>query len=150
MCIRDRRIIDALYRASRAGVPVDLWVRGICAIRPGIPGLSENIRVRSILGRFLEHSRIFWFENNGSPIVAIGSADLMHRNLDRRVESLVGLSNRTHVAEIDDLFNLAFDENTVSWQLTGDTWTQVSRDSEGNPLTDLQEELIRRSRMRRK
>ena len=131
-------------------MPVDLWVRGICAIKPGIPGLSENIRVRSILGRFLEHSRIFWFENNGSPIVAIGSADLMHRNLDRRVESLVGLSNRTHVAEIDDLFNLAFDENTVSWQLTGDTWTQVSRDSEGNPLTDLQEELIRRTRMRRK
>ena len=82
--------------------------------------------------------------------MAIGSADLMHRNLDRRVESLVGLSNRTHVAEIDDLFNLAFDENTVSWQLTGDTWTQVSRDSEGNPLTDLQEELIRRTRMRRK
>jgi len=148
--IVDERIIDALYRASRAGVPVDLWVRGICAIKPGIPGLSENIRVRSILGRFLEHSRIFWFENGGSPIVAIGSADLMHRNLDRRVESLVGLSNRTHVAEIDDLFNLAFDENTVSWQLTGDTWTQVSRDSEGNPLTDLQEELIRRSRMRRK
>ena len=148
--IVDERIIDALYRASRAGVPVDLWVRGICAIKPGIPGLSENIRVRSILGRFLEHSRIFWFENNGSPIVAIGSADLMHRNLDRRVESLVGLSNRTHVAEIDDLFNLAFDENTVSWQLTGDTWTQVSRDSEGNPLTDLQEELIRRTRMRRK
>lgn len=148
--IVDERIIDALYRASRAGVPVDLWVRGICAIKPGIPGLSENIRVRSILGRFLEHSRIFWFENGGSPIVAIGSADLMHRNLDRRVESLVGLSNRTHVAEIDDLFNLAFDENTVSWQLTGDTWTQVSRDSEGNPLTDLQEELIRRTRMRRK
>lgn len=148
--IVDERIIDALYRASHAGVPVDLWVRGICAIKPGIPGLSENIRVRSILGRFLEHSRIFWFENGGSPIVAIGSADLMHRNLDRRVESLVGLSNRTHVAEIDDLFNLAFDENTVSWQLTGDTWTQVSRDSEGNPLTDLQEELIRRTRMRRK
>ena len=148
--IVDERIIDALYRASHAGVPVDLWVRGICAIKPGIPGLSENIRVRSILGRFLEHSRIFWFENGGSPIVAIGSADLMHRNLDRRVESLVGLSNRTHVAEIDDLFNLAFDENTVSWQLTGDTWAQVSRDSEGNPLTDLQEELIRRTRMRRK
>lgn len=148
--IVDERVIDALYRASAAGVPVDLWVRGICAIKAGVPGLSENIRVRSILGRFLEHSRIFWFENAGTPVVAIGSADLMHRNLDRRVETLVGLSNRAHVAEIDDLFNLAFDPSTVSWQLTGDTWTQVSRDAEGHLLTDMQEELIRRTRDRRK
>ena len=148
--IVDERVIDALYRASRAGVPVDLWVRGICSIRPGVPGLSENIRVISILGRFLEHSRIFWFANGGRPMVAIGSADLMHRNLDRRVEALVGLSNKQHVAEVEEMFDMSFDPGTVSWHLQDRTWTEVSRGPDDIPLTDLQEELIRRTRDRRR
>lgn len=146
--IVDEETIDALYRASRAGVPVDLWVRGICSIRPGIAGLSENIRVRSVLGRFLEHSRIYWFANGGNPTVAIGSADLMHRNLDRRVEVLVSLSNKDHITEIENLFAMAFDEGTVSWQLHDREWTQVSRSPEGAILTDLQEQLIADTRTR--
>ena len=139
----DEAITDALYRASQAGVPVDLWVRGICTIRPGVPGLSENIRVRSILGRFLEHSRLFWFANDGQPSVGIGSADLMHRNLDRRVEVLASITNPAHVNEIEGLFDMAFDDGTAAWLLNSDgTWTQHTTDAEGEPLMDMQEHLI--------
>jgi polyphosphate kinase len=139
----DEAVSDALYRASQAGVPVDLWVRGICTIRPGMPGLSENIRVRSILGRFLEHSRLFWFANGGSPSVGIGSADLMHRNLDRRVEVLASITNPAHVAEIGELFDLAFAKSTASWKLQPDgEWTQFTFDADEEPLLDMQEHLI--------
>ncbi|MFZ1412397.1 MAG: RNA degradosome polyphosphate kinase [Micropruina sp.] len=147
--IVDEAVIDSLYRASQAGVQVDLWVRGICSVRPGVPGLSENIRVRSILGRFLEHSRLFWFANGGAPRVGIGSCDLMHRNLDRRVEVLVSLTNPKHLAQIEDLFTLAFSDDTASWWLNGDTWTQRTTDAEGQPLIDLQEHLIQAVRGRR-
>ena len=148
--IVDEAVIDALYRASQAGVKVDVWVRGICTIRPGVKGLSENIRVRSILGRFLEHSRIYWFEAGGKPNVGIGSADLMHRNLDRRVEAIVGLSNPGHIARIRDLFERAFDDRTVHWELQDRTWSAHTTDPEGRPLSDLQEELIRLTRGRRR
>jgi len=139
----DEAVSDALYRASQAGVSVDLWVRGICTMRPGAPGLSENIRVRSILGRFLEHSRLFWFANGGQPSVGIGSADLMHRNLDRRVEVLASINSATHVAEIGELFDVAFDHGTASWKLQPDgTWVAFTVDDEGKPLLDMQEWLI--------
>ena len=140
----DEAIIDALYRASNAGVPVDVWVRGIRSLRPGIPGLSENIRVRSILGRYLEHSRIFSFVNDGDPQVYIGSADMMHRNLDRRVEALVRLVDPDHLVEIDSLFDLAMDESSSSWWLGDDgVWTRHSTDDAGHPLDDIQMTLMR-------
>jgi polyphosphate kinase len=141
--IVDEVLIDALYRASQAGVQVDVIVRGICAIRPGVPGLSENIRVRSILGRFLEHSRVFWFNGGGEPVVYIGSADLMHRNLDRRVEALVRLRDPGHLTEIDDLMTLSVDPGTASWHLGADgLWTRHPHSADGATLRDLQAHLI--------
>jgi polyphosphate kinase len=146
----DEALTDALYRASQAGVKVDLWIRGACTMRPGAPGLSENIRVRSILGRFLEHSRLFWFANGGSPTVGIGSADLMHRNLDRRVEVLASITNPAHVAEISELFDIAFDKRTASWKLQPDgSWIAFTTDAEGRPLLDMQEYLINATSRRR-
>jgi polyphosphate kinase len=147
----DEAVIDALYRASQAGVPVDLWIRGICALRPGVPGLSETIRVRSVLGRFLEHSRILWFENGDAPQAWIGSADLMHRNLDRRVEVLVRVPSAADVEELQQLLDLGMSEQTSSWHLEADgTWTRHHRDEKGQPLRDMQVELIEAKRRRRK
>jgi polyphosphate kinase len=135
----DETIIDALYRASQAGVPVDVVVRGICSLRPGVEGLSENIRVRSVLGRYLEHSRIFWFENDGDPQVYIGSADMMHRNLDRRVEALVRIVRPEHLAELKGLLDEATSDDTSSWWLGEDgVWVRHDLDENGAPLADMQ------------
>jgi len=120
----DEIIIDALYRASMAGVPIEIWVRGICTLIPGVPGLSENIRVTSVLGRFLEHSRIFWFDNAGSPTVYIGSADMMHRNLDRRIEALVQITDKHHLAQFDLQLSRGMSPRMESWVLNNDgQWT---------------------------
>ena len=147
--IVDEAVTDALYRASQAGVPVDLWVRGICTVKAGVSGLSENIRVRSILGRFLEHSRLFWFANGGQPRVGLGSTDLMHRNLDRRVEVLVSITNPRHIGQIEEWFDMAFDEGTASWWLEPNGWTQRTADAAGEPLLDMQEALIQAVSARR-
>ncbi|MEV5556227.1 RNA degradosome polyphosphate kinase [Nonomuraea wenchangensis] len=138
----DEPIIDALYRASRAGVPVDLWVRGVCSLRPGVPGLSENIRVRSVLGRFLEHSRVYEFGLGRRPEIWIGSADLMRRNLDRRVEALVKVTSQQHKAYLVELMDLAMAETTSTWWLSPDgSWTR-------RPGEDLQTHLISTRRWR--
>ena len=147
----DEVVIDALYRASRAGVPVDLWVRGICALRPGLPGLSDTIRVRSVLGRFLEHSRIYAFgigEDEDSQ-VWIGSADMMHRNLDRRVELLVRVDDPGHQRRLRRFLDMGMDDGTSSWWLNADGyWVRRSRDESGHPLRDVQETLVRERRVR--
>jgi polyphosphate kinase len=120
-------------------VEVDVWVRGICSLRPGVPGLSETIRVRSVLGRYLEHSRIFAFANDGDPVVYIGSADMMHRNLDRRIEALVRLGRPSHIEELEGLFDLAMSDTTASWHLDEiGVWTRVAQGADGKPLADLQ------------
>lgn len=135
----DEGVIDALYRASQAGVPIDIWIRGICSIRAGVPGLSENIRVRSVLGRYLEHSRIYSFENGGDRDVLIGSADLMHRNLDRRIEVLARLVDHDHLTRIERLFELCFSDEVSTWRLLEDgNWERRNTDGNGAPLSDLQ------------
>jgi polyphosphate kinase len=158
--ITDEVVIDALYRASQSGVPVDLWVRGMSGLRPGVPGLSDNVRVRSVLGRFLEHSRIYSF-GTGDPDPAaepgedpeagnevwIGSADMMHRNLDRRVEALVRVSDPGQCTRLRELIARGMDDGTSSWWLDGDgNWTRHVRDANGKPLRDVQDSLMREKR----
>ncbi|MFZ9744256.1 MAG: RNA degradosome polyphosphate kinase [Aquiluna sp.] len=139
----DERIIDQLYLASQAGVPIDVLVRGMCALKPGVKGLSETIRVRSVLGRYLEHSRIFYFENNGNPDVFIGSADMMHRNLDRRVETLVKIVQPDQIEQLRNILNLGFSDEVASWHLQADgTWLRKSTAASGEKLADLQDQMM--------
>jgi polyphosphate kinase len=138
----DEQVVDALYRASQAGVKVDLIIRGMCTLKPGVAGLSENIRVRSILGRFLEHSRVFRFGNNGSSEFWIGSADPMHRNLDARVEALIQVVDDAARSELADLLAMAMSDEREAFDLGPDgTWSRRVSTPEA-PLTDLQQALL--------
>ena len=138
----DEELIDALYDASQAGVPVEVVVRGICAIRPGAPGLSETIRVRSILGRFLEHSRVMSFVNGGDPEYWLGSADLMHRNLDRRVETLVRVKDPAVKDRLGGILDRLIADDVIRWELDVEGTWHPAPASGG---VDVQSEMLRRA-----
>jgi polyphosphate kinase len=146
----DREIIDELYEAARNGARVDLIVRGICCLRPGVPGLSDGICVRSIVGRYLEHSRIFRFGNGRRETTYyIGSADLMPRNLDYRVEALAPVTDHQLRRRLDEIVDVCLDEGTPAWELGPDgSWTKGGSDT-GLPVAlRLQELAVARGRPR--
>ena len=140
--ILDEGFVEKIYQASQAGVKIELLVRGICAVQPGIKGISENITVKSVLGRFLEHSRIFHFVNGGNNEYWIGSADLMGRNLDRRVESLVRIDKKEHQNRLQEILDLGLSPSSSSWQLSGTDWSRVSKNSKGEALLDVHSAFI--------
>jgi len=122
----DPQIIDALYAASQAGAQVDLIIRSMCSLRPGVPGLSERIRVRSIVGRFLEHSRVFAFGDGADAEYYLGSSDLMQRNLDRRVEAVVPVGDRTLRERLSQILEIALADDVLAWELGADgSWRHV-------------------------
>lgn len=142
----DEQIIDELYFASMAGVPIDILVRGMCALKPGVKGLSETIKVHSILGRYLEHSRIFSFANAGAADVFIGSADMMHRNLDRRVEALVRIAQTDQLKDLHELFELAMSDDVSVWELDhSGVWSRETLSTTGEKLIDMQDEMMART-----
>ena len=140
--ILDEGFVEKIYQASQAGVKIELLVRGICAVQPGIKGISENITVKSVLGRFLEHSRIFHFVNGGNNEYWIGSADLMGRNLDRRVESLVRIDKKEHQHRLQEILDLGLSADSSSWQLSGIDWKRVSKNNKGEGLLDVHSAFI--------
>jgi polyphosphate kinase len=150
--LADARMVDALYEASQAGVEVDLIIRGICCLIPGVPGLSDRIRVRSIVGRYLEHSRIFRFANGagaGRPHLLIGSPDLMPRNLDRRVEALVPVDEPDLQARLDEILEVNLADDTLAWELHPEGhWTRLHGTTGVDTHLRLQE--IARTRVRRR
>lgn len=144
----DPDMIEALYDASRAGAEIDLIVRGICCLRPGIPELSESIRVRSLVGRYLEHSRIFRFGEREDARHYIGSADLMQRNLDQRVEAVVPVSDPALAARLDEVLDVLFHDDTLAWTLGRDgVWTKVPTERGINAQQRLQEMAVERARL---
>jgi polyphosphate kinase len=146
--ILDEEFVESLYRASQAGVKIELIVRGICAVCAGIPGVSENIRIRSLLGRFLEHSRIFHFINGGDDEIYIGSADLMDRNLSRRVESLVRIADPDHKASLIELLDEYLSDEIANWQMlqTG-KWQNIAKLSDGTAIESVHQLLINKYRI---
>jgi polyphosphate kinase len=143
----DPDMIDALYEAAAAGAEIDLIVRGICCLRPGVPGLSERISVRSLVGRYLEHSRIFRFGERSEARYYIGSADLMQRNLDRRVEALVPVEERSLTVRLDEVLDVGLQDDVLAWTLGADgTWTKVPTERGLNAQHRLQELAVERAR----
>jgi len=144
----DPDMIDELYAASADGVQVDLVVRGICCLRPQVPGLSDNIRVRSIVGRYLEHSRVYRFANGAGqaePVLLIGSADLMPRNLDRRVEALVEVVSDSLRQQVEDVLAVELADDSLAWELSDGTWTPVDRRHTLETHLELQERAAKRA-----
>jgi polyphosphate kinase len=146
----DQDVIDALYDASAKGVRIDLVVRGICCLRPGVPGLSDNIRVRSLVGRYLEHSRIYYFANRGAPEYYIASADMMPRNLDSRVEVIVPVANPELQARLEEILTANLEDDMLSWELgPDDEWRKVPTRAGVNAQLRLQDVAVDRARRRR-
>lgn len=144
----DADMIDELYAASADGVRIDLVVRGICCLRAGVPGLSENISVRSIVGRYLEHSRIYRFANGGGvgePVHYMGSADLMPRNLDRRVEAMVPIEDPQLRHRIDEILAVSLADDTLAWRLQDDRWSRVPRHATLETHLELQQQALKRA-----
>ena len=144
----DGQIIETLYRASNAGVSIDLIVRGICCLRPGVPEISENIRVISVIGRFLEHSRIFYFQNNGAEEVYIGSADWMTRNLSRRVEAVTPVEDKQIAKDLQEILGIMLADNRQAWELQSDgTYVQrkPNKDTEAQGTHDVLMALAQKS-----
>jgi polyphosphate kinase len=143
--LEDRQIIEALYAASAAGVEIDLVVRGICRLRPGLPGRSETVRVISIVGRFLEHARIFYFANGGRPELFFGSADWMSRNLDFRVEAIVPIEEPRIQEELKAILDLQLADNVKAWDMRSDgTYAQRSPAPDEEPRSS-QDLLMQRA-----
>jgi polyphosphate kinase len=139
----DPQMIQKLYQASQAGVPIDLIVRGMCSLQPGVPGFSESIQVRSIVGRYLEHSRIFCFGQGDRARYFMGSADLMERNLDRRVEAITPVKDETLAARLGEILAIMRRDDRRAWTLGQDgEWTRVETTIEGEPTTDTFEVLM--------
>ena len=141
----DNEMIEALYAAAKDGVPIDLFVRGACSFRLSKVARHGNVRVRSILGRFLEHSRIYSFHNGGTPEFYIGSADIMERNLDRRIEALIRVDEEDHKDELRIILDLSISPRFRMWEMTeDDSWRYIKNGPEGKPLEDFQEYFIER------